>query len=201
MHVARKNPSIRPRWLWPFYLVLPLLPLGAGIARGVEEPATPARPPKAAVAKTAQAEYEQEIRPLLTQFCAPCHGPEKPSGGVDLSRFKDVPSLQRDQAAGRKILTLVRERTMPPKGMPQPTETQRERLTLWLGHTLDNADERVLPKDPGRTLVRRLSRAEYNNTVRDLFGVDRGRRIGFRLTAAAAAASTTTPPRCSCRRS
>ena len=30
----------------------------------------------------------------------------------------------------------------------------------------------MLPKDPGRNILHRLSRLEYNNTIRDLFGVD-----------------------------
>ena len=35
----------------------------------------------------------------------------------------------------------------------------------------ENADKNAKP-DPGRVTVRRLNRVEYNNTVRDLFGVD-----------------------------
>jgi Protein of unknown function (DUF1587) len=32
--------------------------------------------------------------------------------------------------------------------------------------------DRELPPNPGRVVIRRLNRAEYNNTVRDLLGVD-----------------------------
>jgi hypothetical protein len=124
-----------------------------------------------AQASLAQAEYEKEIRPLLTQFCGGCHGDKGPSGGVSITAWGDVTTLQKDQTHGRKALTQIRERAMPPKGSPQPNEMQRDRLVQWMAHTLDNADESLLPKNPGRVLFHRLSRTEYNNTLRDLLGI------------------------------
>jgi hypothetical protein len=43
----------------------------------------------------------------------------------------------------------------------------------WIASTLDAADELDRKKpDPGRSVIRRLTRTEYNRTVRDLLGVD-----------------------------
>ena len=58
---------------------------------------------------------------------------------------------------------------MPPKSKPQPAEEERDRLVAWIDATL----ARTVPikKDPGRVTMRRLNRAEYNNTIRDLVGV------------------------------
>nr|CAA9210624.1 hypothetical protein AVDCRST_MAG63-1520 [uncultured Armatimonadetes bacterium] len=154
------------------YLAMPLLLLGAGIARGGEQPkAAPAKTVAPKKAASDQATYEQHIRPVLDQFCTGCHGDAKASGGVNLSSFKTVTAVQRDQATWRKVLAAVREGSMPPSNMPQPSPDQRDRLSQWLAHTLNNVDESLLPKNPGRVLIHRLSRAEYNNTVRDLFGV------------------------------
>ncbi len=65
----------------------------------------------------------------------------------------------------------MREHTMPPEGKPQPSTDEREKLTNWLKATLDNFAESATPTDPGRKIIHRLNRLEYNNTVRDLLGV------------------------------
>src|SRR5262249_2895971 len=54
---------------------------------------------------------------------------------------------------------------------PQPPEHQRQAVAAWLTRELARID-RLTPPDPGRVTARRLNRAEYNNTVRDLLGVD-----------------------------
>ena len=60
---------------------------------------------------------------------------------------------------------------MPPDEEPQPPEHQRQAVAAWLARELARID-RLTPPDPGRVTARRLNRAEYNNTVRDLLGVD-----------------------------
>ena len=60
---------------------------------------------------------------------------------------------------------------MPLADEPQPSEHQRQAQARWLTDELARID-RVTPRDPGRITARRLNRAEYNNTVRDLLGVD-----------------------------
>lgn len=118
-----------------------------------------------------QTAFEKSIQPLLKQYCLPCHGAQRPAGGVNLGAFSDVASIQRDQSTWRKALSQVRERHMPPSNAPQPSPEQRDQLAAWLHHTLNNVDESLLPRDPGRAPIRRLSRLEYNYTVQDLFGV------------------------------
>ncbi len=60
---------------------------------------------------------------------------------------------------------------MPPVDEAQPTDDERKLLTDWI-------NDRALtvrcngPAYPGRVTIRRLNRAEYNNTIRDLFGID-----------------------------
>jgi hypothetical protein len=143
-------------------LPIPTLLLASTLARGADtKPSGP----------ELQAAYDGEIKPLLDKYCANCHGAKKPAGGIDLTKVKEVAALQKDQTAWRKVVTQVHDRSMPPNGMPQPTQAEREKLVNWLTHTLDNVDESLLPKNPGRVLIHRLSRSEYNNTVRDIFGV------------------------------
>ena len=45
-------------------------------------------------------------------------------------------------------------------------------LTTWIDGELAQVGLRRRPRDPGRVTIRRLNRNEYNNTIRDLLGVD-----------------------------
>ena len=60
---------------------------------------------------------------------------------------------------------------MPPLEEEQPEEAQRQAVATWLERELARID-RVTPPDPGRVTARRLNRNEYNNTIRDLLGVE-----------------------------
>lgn len=146
------------------FMALPGLLLGAGWARGADEKPVPTQ-------AAAQVAYEKQIRPLLQQYCVNCHNGQKASGGINLATYGDVASIQKDQMTWRKVLTQVRERNMPPTNLPHPSDPQREQLVIWLAHTLNNTDDSLIPRNPGRVVLHRLSRAEYNNTVRDLFGI------------------------------
>ncbi len=59
---------------------------------------------------------------------------------------------------------------MPPEGNPLPTKEQREMLVGWIDGTLSKGACDI--HDPGHVTMRRLNRDEYNNTIRDLTGLD-----------------------------
>lgn len=162
MSASRLPLRWRPGRKWLALYLVPAIPLV--LALGIRAEESP-RPPE-------RADFDKQVRPLLAKYCFGCHGTENGSGGANLAGFTSVPVIQRGHVEWQKALTQVRERSMPPRGVPQPTEAERLLLVEWLAHTLDNIPDGLLPKDPGRVLIHRLSRAEYNNTVRDLFGVD-----------------------------
>ncbi len=118
-----------------------------------------------------QAALDGVIRPHLDKYCAPCHKGKDSAGGVDVTAFKTVQDLQKDQQTWRRVMVQIRDRSMPPPGSTRPSSLERETLTRWLSETLNRVDDSLLPKNPGRVIPRRLSRLEYNNTVRDLFGI------------------------------
>ena len=124
-----------------------------------------------AAAEKAPASYDDEIKPLLDDYCFRCHGTVKPKHGVNLERFQDLTSIHREPKLWRSVLTQLNERTMPPEDKAQPSEEERALLIEWIQHTLNNPDPSAFAKDPGRVTIRRLNRFEYNNTVRDLFDV------------------------------
>src|SRR3989454_7308137 len=59
---------------------------------------------------------------------------------------------------------------MPPENKPQPTPAERDLITRWVGSFFFPCD--CKHPDPGRVTLRRLNRAEYNNTIRALVGVE-----------------------------
>lgn len=63
----------------------------------------------------------------------------------------------------------IREGTMPPKGMPQPSPADRDQMVAWISKALEIARSRPLPKNG---LVRRLTVAQYRNTIRELLQLD-----------------------------
>jgi hypothetical protein len=114
----------------------------------------------------------KELQPLLETYCFKCHNTTKSKAGVNLERFRGTDSVAHDPKTWEIVLAQLRDRTMPPENKPQPTDEQRDQLVSWIQQALQNLDESKIPKDPGRAVLHRLSRLEYNNTIRDLFGVD-----------------------------
>jgi hypothetical protein len=75
-----------------------------------------------------------------------------------------------DQKTWERVLKMISSREMPPANKPQPSDRERMALTKWIEKDVFYCDcERP---DPGRVTIRRLNRAEYNNTIRDLLGVE-----------------------------
>src|SRR4051794_26995502 len=125
--------------------------------------------PSARAAATRMDDAAKQVAPLFDQYCMNCHDADTAKGGVTLPLKFDDHALLKDVRLWREVLDQLREQSMPPPGKPQPKPDEREKLAAWLRESL----LRVQPnfKDPGRVTIRRLNRAEYNNTVRDLLGI------------------------------
>ena len=116
-------------------------------------------------------EFQKEIRPMLEAYCLDCHD-SAAKGGVNLEALSRDGAFWLEPKTWEKALNAIRDASMPPAKKSQPEPHERARLTAWLTETLDNPDPGKVPTDVGRRLIHRLSRLEYNNTVRDLLGVD-----------------------------
>ena len=71
----------------------------------------------------------------------------------------------------QRVLEMVRFGAMPPEDAEQPTMEERKRLVKSLDRTMYVVSCDLRPR-PGKVTARRLNRAEYNNSIRDLFGLD-----------------------------
>jgi hypothetical protein len=114
--------------------------------------------------------FDRNVRPLLQQHCLRCHGVEKPKGGVNLARFAAEDSLRKDPDLWLRVVDALVDRSMPPPGnRAGPNVDDRQRAADSIKAILDAVDGAL---DPGPGLIQRLTRRQYNNTIRDLLGVD-----------------------------
>ena len=110
-------------------------------------------------------------RPFLQQYCTGCHGGDRPKASLDLERFGDDHLMFRQRDLWESVRHMLVEREMPPENKPQPTEEQRIRFVQFINEELARFDCDEIRR-PGRVTLRRMNRAEYNNTIRDLVGID-----------------------------
>jgi hypothetical protein len=90
--------------------------------------------------------------------------------GLDLETASRT-SITGDRATWEKVLTKLKSGQMPPPGAPRPDKTELQAVVKKLEDVLE-ARAAVVGPDPGHIAPHRLNRTEYNNTVRDLLGVD-----------------------------
>jgi hypothetical protein len=142
----------------------------AGVATAIIAwPRSPAADPSPA---DVDRQFRDTVRPILEANCYACHGPEKPKGDVDLARFKTADDVAADFPHWETMLDQLGSGQMPPKkATSHPTDEQRKAVFAWT-NSLRRAEARKYAGDPGIVLARRLNNAEYDNTIRDLAGVD-----------------------------
>src|SRR5216117_1344821 len=118
---------------------------------------------------TGDAAFQTRIKPVLGKYCFGCHG-EKKKGDLDLRVYTDEASVLRDRKTFAKVVKNLQAHEMPPEKKPQPTPDERDLITAWIQSEIFKCD--CDHPDPGRVTLRRLNRVEYNNTIRDLVGVN-----------------------------
>ena len=115
---------------------------------------------------------EKSVRGFLSTYCVECHGPDKQKAdrrfdGLRLSI--DSPDSLHDL---QEMLDVLNLGDMPPeeaKRRPDAAEVRQQVAQLT---ALVAEGQARLSSTGGRTVLRRLNRREYLNTVGDLFGVN-----------------------------
>lgn len=118
-----------------------------------------------------QAEYAEQIQPIVKQYCLDCHSAQEHKGEFDLERFATLADVRRDPNAWQKVAEMLDHEEMPPAYRKQPSDVERQLLRGWIDAFLD-AEALANAGDPGPVILRRLSNAEYNYTLRDLTGIE-----------------------------
>ncbi|MEZ6055910.1 MAG: DUF1592 domain-containing protein [Planctomycetaceae bacterium] len=128
-----------------------------------------AQPPseKSTNAKSTPADAElPNVGAYLKQHCLRCHSGEKSKGDVRLDLL-NLPTAQGEVAeTWSQVAKVIASGEMPPPKEPRPsaksTAEVLQTLRSKLGHKVASAP----------LALRRMNRVEYENTVRDLLGID-----------------------------
>ena len=109
--------------------------------------------------------------PIFQQYCFGCHNNKVTTAGISLEKLTTAPSVAENYQAWERVLGVLGQKRMPPKGMPQPSDEQRATAAAWIHGQLD-AYVKTHAGEPGRVTVRRLTSGEYNYAIHDLTGLD-----------------------------
>ena len=119
--------------------------------------------------------FEQIVKPFFKQNCVSCHNSDLGTAGIRVDQL-DAKLEDRHLQVWEAILRRVRNGSMPPKGLPQPSAAEREQMAQWITQALEVARLRVAPKNGS---VRRLTISQYRNTLRELLQLDDDLTVGL----------------------
>jgi mono/diheme cytochrome c family protein len=160
MSVKSSNHSSRIR---PVGAVVAILFAGTGLtARSL------GAQPAEASSKPLEPSFQQVVKPFFQKSCMTCHNSDVGTAGVRVDQL-DARLEDRHLKTWEAIRNRVHAGTMPPKGMPQPSQADREAVVEWITNALEVARLRPTPKNG---VIRRLTIAQYRNTLRDLLLID-----------------------------
>lgn len=128
------------------------------------------RPSEDAVRARPQAADAEVIGQFVVRHCLDCHGADAPSGELDLSGGFPA-NLRGREETWEHVVRKLRARLMPPPDAPRPTPAAYRDVLRRLTRVLDRAaQERPWAGRP--EAMRRMTRTEYKNAIRDLLDLD-----------------------------
>ena len=115
----------------------------------------------------AQKVFKEKVGPFVNKYCTRCHG-SRAKAGINLQSALKNPGGESASLHWKKAVANVKVHEMPPEdASKKPTDEERRQFAEWVGKI-----KYLAPRDPGRFVIRRLTKPEYANTLRDLYGVD-----------------------------
>lgn len=117
------------------------------------------------------AEFSRNIEPLLTMYCVRCHGPEIVDANLRLDQLSPDMLNGPDAETWHDVLVQLNLGEMPPADEPAMSASDHKRLVGWITNEIDQAATHQ-HSTGGQVVMRRLTRYEYINTMRDLLGVN-----------------------------
>jgi len=111
--------------------------------------------------------YAQKIQPFLKTYCVECHGEETQEADLRLDTLAEDFTKSTSASTWIEVMDKMNLGEMPPDGSPMPSTTELAGVTHWIANQLRHAERSSLGNE-GKVILRRMNRAEYTNTVRDL---------------------------------
>ena len=115
--------------------------------------------------------FVSEVRPFLAQHCTWCHGGGSPEAGLDLTRLGSLLDVERAGVLWTHAVRRVERDQMPPLGPMPPSEAEREALLTFARDLDARRYDPAAPAHPGAPVLRRLTRREVANSLRDVLGI------------------------------
>lgn len=164
MRVSRKTEPLKSARSWKVALVVVTCVVVMSIVGKTRAISTGPNPlvvkPVAAAAKE-----------TLDKYCVMCHSGTAAKAGVNLEKMLAQPSIGEGFQQWEKVATVLEQKTMPPKAMPQPSDEERTQVVSWIQGEL-KAYATKFDGDPGKVTVRRLTSGEYAYAIKDLTSVE-----------------------------
>jgi hypothetical protein len=114
--------------------------------------------------------FQRIVEPFFKQHCVKCHGPKEAEGEfrVDTQVSADFVDVVIKGRWG-EVINVLNSHEMPPEDEPQPSQKAVAEVVDWITQQMARAE---LHRRDSAIVLRRMNRAEYRNTIRDLIGVD-----------------------------
>ncbi len=114
---------------------------------------------------------DEQAKSFLQKHCQECHQGGQSKSNFDLTTLPQDFSSRLHRQQWLSVAEQIKLGNMPPPEKPRPDAKDAARLMDWI-HSQAQQAELLEREREGRVVMRRLNRAEYANTVRDLLGVE-----------------------------
>ncbi|MBY0521921.1 MAG: DUF1592 domain-containing protein [Gemmataceae bacterium] len=118
--------------------------------------------------KPAAHDFVRDGLGFIQKHCLQCHGEKAQKAGLSLHGYRDEASVMKGRKVWDTVVKMVQSGEMPPRDRPRPSAEEIEGFAK----AVQGVYVRNSKPDPGHVTIRRLNRNEYNNTIRDLLGLD-----------------------------
>jgi hypothetical protein len=114
--------------------------------------------------------HAADVKAFLETHCYDCHDADVRKGKFQADGLSTERVTADSAKAWSRILARLESGDMPPPKKERPPQAEVESVMAWSKNQL--AAEAKARRGEGGALTRRLNRLEYENTVRDLLGVE-----------------------------
>lgn len=151
----------------PTMLVAGLLLLGVAVEPRADRVGNESTP-LAVDMSASGANVGETLNEVVDQYCVRCHSDRRMTGNLSLEEF-DAAAPHESAEIAERVIHKLRAGMMPPSGARRPPEDSLTFLATSLENSLDDVAAR--DPNPGRRTFQRLTRADYEESVRQLFGL------------------------------
>ncbi len=113
-----------------------------------------------------QKAFKTDVEKFVSKYCVECHG-DRAKAGLNLRVAVKKPGDPAFLRKWMECIANVKAHDMPPDDADQPSDEERRRFLDALAQV-----KYLSNRDPGPYVIRRLTKAEFGNTLRDFLGVD-----------------------------